>query len=214
MPAQKILIVDDDPNIRMAVYEAIKPLAIEVETAVNGKQALKQIAEADYDLILLDLTMPGLDGLAVLHQVMELRPDIRVILMSAHGTIKTAVKAIKADAVDFIQKPIVPEQLHQAMANLLDPATAAATRQLNYATHLTLSQQCLDNGHVNAALEHVRQAIALDPARPDAFNLLGVLHDARSNHPEAMKNYRAAVDLDPTYEPAWRNLTHPVAALR
>lgn len=210
MTEQKILIVDDDPNIRAALQQAVNPLALEVETAANGQEALERVAHQDYDLILLDLTMPGMDGLAVLHRVVELRPDIRVMLMSAHGTIETAVEAIKTGAVDFIQKPVVPEELRKALAAMLDPAQVETVRQSDYDAHLRLGKQCLDDSHINSALEHVRQAIALDPSRPEAFNLLGVLYDLSGDHPEAMKNYRAAVDLDPTYAPAWRNLTRPI----
>ena len=62
-------------------------------------------------------------------------------------------------------------------------------------------------------MTHARQAIGLDPARPEAFNLVGVLHEIGGNLVEAMKNYRVAVDLEPTYEPAWQNLHRPKGPL-
>jgi lipoprotein NlpI len=64
----------------------------------------------------------------------------------------------------------------------------------------------MNDRHFEAAAEHARQAIGVDPSRPEAFNVLGVLYELAGNHAEAMKQYRVAVDLDPTYQPAWQNL--------
>ncbi|HMR67799.1 MAG TPA: response regulator, partial [Anaerolineae bacterium] len=108
MANQKILIVDDEKNIRLTMKQALQPLGYELETAVNGEDALQQLEVGDFGLILLDLRLPGLSGLEVLRRVAELRPDIRVILISAHGTVENAVEAMRLGAVDFIQKPFVP----------------------------------------------------------------------------------------------------------
>jgi DNA-binding NtrC family response regulator len=209
MANQKILIVDDEKNIRLTMRQALQPLGYDVETAVNGEDALNQLEAADFGLILLDLKMPGMDGLDVLRRVVELRPDIRVILISAHGTVEHAVEAMRLGAVDFIQKPFVPKELRDIVTRVLDRHKLEASQAADYESHLELIKRCINDRHFEAAAEHARQAIGVDPSRPEAFNLLGVLYELAGNHEEAMKQYRVAIDLDPTYQPAWQNLNRP-----
>ena len=78
------------------------------------------MTKQEFSLILLDLKMPGMDGVEVLRQVVQLRPDVRVIIVSAHGTVENAVEAIKLGAVDFIQKPFTIEELSQRISEILD----------------------------------------------------------------------------------------------
>jgi DNA-binding NtrC family response regulator len=209
MTNPKILIVDDEKNIRLTMSQALQPLGYGLETAVNGEDALKQLETGNFGLILLDLKMPGLDGLEVLRRVVELRPDIRVILISAHGTVEHAVEAMRLGAIDFIQKPFVPKELREVVTRVLDRDKLEATQTADYDSHLELIRHCVNDRHFEAAIEHARRAIGADPARPEAFNLLGVLHELAGNHEAAMKQYRVAVDLAPTYQPAWQNLNRP-----
>ena len=209
MANQKILIVDDEKNIRLTMTQALQPLGYDLKTAVNGEDALKQLEADDFGLILLDLKMPGMDGLDVLRRVVELRPDIRVILISAHGRVENAVEAMHLGAVDFIQKPFVPKELRDMVTRVLDRHELEAAQASDYESHVELIKRCMNDRHFEAAAEHARQAIGVDPSRPEAFNLLGVLYELAGNHEEAMKQYRVAVDLDPTYQPAWQNLERP-----
>jgi DNA-binding NtrC family response regulator len=209
VPEPGILIVDDEKNIRLTMSQTLTPLGYEVNTAVNGEDALKQLAEKDFRLILLDLKMPGVDGMEVLREVVNLRPDIRIIIVSAHGTVENAVETIKLGAVDFIQKPFAPKEIRHIVQEVLDRDKIEAAQMQNYDTHLSLVKRCINNRHFEAAMTHARQAIGVDPARPEAFNLLGALYELNGNLEEAMKNYRVALDLDPAYEPAWHNLRRP-----
>ncbi len=213
MPNQRILIVDDEKNIRLTMTQALQTLGYEISTAVDGQDALKKLAAQEFDLLLLDLRMPGLDGIEVLRRVVRLRPDIRVIIVSAHGTVENAVEVIKLGAVDFIQKPFSPQELRQIVTEVLDRDQLEAAQAADYESHVALAKRCINDRHFEAAMTHARQAIGLDPARPEAFNLVGVLHEIGGNLVEAMKNYRVAVDLEPTYEPAWQNLHRPKGPL-
>ncbi len=212
MPDPGILIVDDEKNIRLTVTRALEPLGYEISSAVNGEEALQKLKEQAFGLILLDLRMPGMDGMEVLRQVVKLRPDIRVIILSAHGTIENAVEAIKLGAVDFIQKPFAPQELRDIVTQVIDRDKIEAAQASDYDTHLALVKRCMSGRHFEAAMEHARQAIGIDPSRPEAFNLIGALHEIEGDSVEAMKNYRVALDLDPTYEPAWQNLRRPKKA--
>jgi DNA-binding NtrC family response regulator len=205
MPEEKILVVDDEKNILLTVKHALAEQGYLVQTAATGEEALKQLAECNFDLLLLDLRLPGIDGLEVLRQAALKRPDIRVVIISAYGTVANVVEAMKLGAVDFLEKPFTPEELRSLVGQVL------ARRELpekaaNYQSCIELSKRCAGERHFRAAAEHARRAAGFDPARPEAFNLLGVYAEVRGEKLEAQKHYRAALELDPSFEPARHNL--------
>lgn len=206
MTGKPVLIVDDEKNIRLTLSQSLESLELETDTAVNGEEALAKLKEKDYGLILLDLRMPGMDGMEVLRQLREIRPDIRVIIITAYGTIESAVDAMKLGAVDFIQKPFAPKEIRGLVSQVIDREKLDEQKAVDYASCVELAKRCVGDRHFAAAVEHVRKAISLDPARPEAFNLLGALTEIEHNVLDAQKYYRAALDLDPTYKPAKDNL--------
>jgi len=119
MRDKPILIVDDEKNIRLTLSRSLEVLGVETDSAEDGKEALVKLREKEFGLILLDIRMPGVDGMEVLRQVRESRPDIRIIILTAYGTIELAVEAMKLGAVDFIQKPFVPEQIRERVARVM-----------------------------------------------------------------------------------------------
>jgi len=116
---KSILIVDDEKNIRLTLSRSLEVLGVETDSAEDGKEALLKLREKEFGLILLDIRMPGVDGMEVLRQVRESRPDICIIILTAYGTIELAVEAMKLGAVDFIQKPFVPEQIRERVARVM-----------------------------------------------------------------------------------------------
>lgn len=206
MKDKPVLIVDDEKNIRLTLSQSLEALELETDTAVNGEEALAKLQEKDFGLILLDLKMPGMDGMEVLRQVREIRPDIHIIIITAYGTIESSVEAMKLGAVDFIQKPFAPEEIRELVSRVLNREKLDEQKAVDYASHIELAKRCIGDRHFDAAIEHVRKVISLDPSRPEAFNLLGALLEIRGDRLEAQKNYRAALSLDSTYEPARKNL--------
>jgi len=206
MKDKSVLIVDDEKNIRLTLSQALEVLEVETDTAANGEEALAKLKKKEFGLILLDLKMPGMDGMEVLRQVREIRPDIRIIILTAYGTVESAVEAMKLGAADFIQKPFATEEIRELVSRVLDREKIDEQKTVDYASSIELAKRCIGGRHFDAAVEHVRKAISLDPARPDAFNLLGALMEIRGDRLEAQKNYRAALSLDPSYEPAIKNL--------
>ena len=201
-----ILIVDDEKNIRLTLSQALETLGAEIDTAANGEEALEKLKGREFGLILLDIRMPGMDGMEVLRRVREIRPDIRVIMITAYGTVDSAVEAMKLGAVDFLQKPFDPEEIRELVSRVMDRDKLDENKLADYASSIELAKKCIGDRHFDAAVEHVRQAIFIDPGRPEAFNLLGALMEIRGDRIEAQKNYRAALSLDPSYEPAIKNL--------
>jgi len=120
MKDKSVLIVDDEKNIRLTLSQALEALGVETDTATNGEEALAKLKEKGFGLILLDLKMPGMDGMEVLRRVREIRPDIRVIIITAYGTIESAVEAMKLGAVDFIQKPFSPDEIRGLVSRVMD----------------------------------------------------------------------------------------------
>jgi FixJ family two-component response regulator len=206
MISKPILIVDDEKNIRLTLSQALETLAAEIDTAATGEEALTKLKEKEFGLILLDIRMPGMDGMEVLHRLREIRPDIRIIMITAYGTIESAVEAMKLGAVDFLQKPFDPEEIRELVSRVMDRDKLDERKVVDYASHLELAKKCIGDRHFAAALEHVRKAIFVEPGRPEAFNLLGALTEIQGDRSEAQKNYRAALSLDPSYEPAIQNL--------
>jgi len=206
MKDKSVLIVDDEKNIRLTLSQALEVLEVETGTAADGEEALARLKEKEFSLILLDLKMPGMDGMEVLRQVSKIRPDIRIIILTAYGTVESAVEAMKLGAADFIQKPFAAEEIRELVSRVIDREKLDEQKTVDYASSIELAKRCIGDRHFDAAVGHVRKAISLDPSRPEAFNLLGALMEVRGDRIEAQKNYRAALSLDPSYEPAIKNL--------
>lgn len=111
MSVEKVLVVDDDALSREYLCETLSRGRYEVVSANDGQQAATKIGKEGYDLIFLDMKMPGMCGMEVLEKVKIISPETVVILMTAYGTIETAVEAMKKGAYDYIIKPFSPDQI-------------------------------------------------------------------------------------------------------
>ena len=115
-----ILIVDDEPSILQSLAGLLIDEGFDVRTASNGYEALKTIDSESPDLVLLDIWMPGLDGIDTLQEIKKNNPFIQVIIITGHGTIETAVKATKMGAYDLIEKPLSIDKIILAINNALN----------------------------------------------------------------------------------------------
>lgn len=106
--APQILIVDDDTALLQALSQmlSLRVVEMKVDTSVSAQRALEQIQEHDYDAIVSDIKMPGMDGLELLAKIQELRPDTPTLLITGHGEHNLAIQALRGGAYDYIQKPI------------------------------------------------------------------------------------------------------------
>ena len=200
MSQAKILVVDDDKNIRNTVSMALKSLDYFVHTAFDGKDAMLQLTGDQYDMIITDLKMPGMNGMELLKQAIAKYPEIRIVLISAHGTVDNAVEAMKLGAVDFLQKPFTPKELRNLVYNVLE--TESTEAESEYKASLEASKNFARKRDFDNAIAQAKKAIGSDPAKPDAFDFLGQLQETLGDFDSAIKNYRVAIDLEPTYQPA------------
>jgi len=118
--ARTILIVDDEESILRSLEGILSDEGFEVINAMSGAEAMEKIQEELPDLVLLDIWMPGKDGIETLADIKASYPSLQVVMMSGHGTIETAVKATKVGAYDFIEKPLSLEKLLLSVNNALE----------------------------------------------------------------------------------------------
>jgi DNA-binding NtrC family response regulator len=118
----KILVIDDERSIRNTLRDILENEGYKVEDAEDGIEGLKLVNSKKFDVILLDIKMPRMDGLEVLEHIMKIT-DTPVVMISGHGTIETAVEAIKTGAYDYIAKPLDLNRLLITLRNALDKST-------------------------------------------------------------------------------------------
>jgi len=114
-----ILIVDDEPGVRSALTGVLRDEGYEVESVPSGEACLERVTRGPVDLIVLDVWLPGMDGLATLARLRERQVDAQIVLISGHGNIESAVRAIKMGAFDFVEKPLSLEKTVLVVRNAL-----------------------------------------------------------------------------------------------
>jgi len=121
--AERILVIDDELDMLMLIRMIIEDSTdYEVETTNNPSEGLKMLAEKDYDLVITDLKMPGMDGLEVSEELWKIRPDIPVIIITAYGSPEAADEALKKGVADFITKPFRKDTMVFTMNRVLELA--------------------------------------------------------------------------------------------
>lgn len=166
MPKPRVLIVDDEKNIVSSLHGILEDEGYQIDTADDGLDALEQVQSDPPDLVLLDIWLPGMDGIEVLKTIKTYHPEIEVLIMSGHGTIDTAVKATKLGAFDFIEKPFSLDQLVQSVEKALK-----------------LKQSRVDRGSRKGGLK---------PELPHCFQIMvevkkSIKEASRHNHPVLIK---------------------------
>jgi DNA-binding NtrC family response regulator len=108
---KNILVVDDEANLRATLSLILKRAGYETHAVANGRDAIGLITEFQFDLVLLDLKMPGIDGMQLLHQLHRLYPALPVLILTSNTSLESAVQAIRSGALGYMLKPIEPEQI-------------------------------------------------------------------------------------------------------
>ena len=137
---QSVLIIDDEPLMRLSMLDALRAEGYETQEASNGEEGFKKIKASRYDVVVTDLKMPGRDGLQMVRMCKECSPETEVIVMTAHGSVDTAVQAMKLGAHDYITKPFSVDEL---LLTVRRATEVQALRQEN-----TALRQALE-GHFN-----------------------------------------------------------------
>lgn len=109
--ATKVLLVDDETDFLDVMRERLANRGLSVATSTSASEALDQLDEAPFDAVVLDLKMPGMDGMEALNRIKKMRPEVQVILLTGHATVEKGVEAIKRGAMDVVEKPANTEAL-------------------------------------------------------------------------------------------------------
>jgi two-component system KDP operon response regulator KdpE len=129
VPRARILLVDDDADIRASVGRVLRLLGHRVDYAASGNQALAKVRRAAYDVAILDIRLPDLSGIEVLHRVADMRPDMAVVMLTGYGSLETAVEALRAQAVDYLSKPATVGDISRAIASALERRAGRPAQQ-------------------------------------------------------------------------------------
>ena len=105
MAQEKILLVDDEAEFTSVLAERMEARGLQVDIAHSGEEALDKVREKTYDAIILDMLMPGMDGIETLKELRKINPDLQIILLTGYATVEKSVEAVKLGAMDFMEKP-------------------------------------------------------------------------------------------------------------
>jgi two-component system nitrogen regulation response regulator NtrX len=154
-----ILVVDDEPGVRSSISGVLKDEGFDVDVAETGEECLEKANGAAYDVIVLDIWLPGLDGLTTLQRLRERQVDAQVVIISGHGNIESAVRAIKMGAFDFIEKPLSLEKTVLVVRNALRQRDLEAENRVLRAK-VDRQQQHTMVGE-SPAMGHLREQVSL-----------------------------------------------------
>ncbi len=115
MAGYRVLLVDDEEEFVSALSERLTLRGIEVVSALNGEEALAKLVEKDFEVVILDVMMPGLGGLEVLRQIKTTHPDTQVILLTGHGSTREGIEGMRLGAFDYLIKPVDIEEMLEKM---------------------------------------------------------------------------------------------------
>jgi DNA-binding response OmpR family regulator len=209
---KQILVVDDEPNVRLSYRITLETEGFIVLEADSGAKALEQFATNHFDLAILDMRMPEMDGLELLATVRQRELTTPTVIITAYGEIPHAVRAMQLGAIDFLKKPLTPEALRNVVSEVfarhISPASRA-TRTApvdSFTRELSEAKRLLNLQEFETAWEHLAQALELKPHSPDVLNLAGVFFEMQEDYERAEKLYQKAINCGQSYEPAEQNL--------
>lgn len=204
--APSILVIDDEKNIRLMLSKCLSSEGYSVCLAEDGLHGIDSFERNKYDAVLLDMKMPGLNGMDVLQRLKEINESIPVIMMTAFGTIESAVIAMKLGAVDFMRKPFTPDAIRSEVKSVLQRMQLQPSNVEDYTSCLQYAKKCIVIKNFDEAKKYLMKSLSYDTDKPEVYNLLGVLREYRGDIHDAQKFYRMALCIDYAYEPANKNL--------
>jgi DNA-binding NtrC family response regulator len=124
MAEYRVLLVDDEEEFVSALSERLMLRGIEVDSALNGEEALARLVEKEFEVVILDVMMPGLGGLEVLRQIKSTHPNTQVILLTGHGSTREGIEGMRLGAFDYLIKPVDIEEM---LAKMKEAASKVGT---------------------------------------------------------------------------------------
>lgn len=142
----RLLVVDDEAAMRRTLRDLLSLEGYEVHTAQDGQEALHILEEGEFDLMILDLRMPGLSGVEVLRRLSDMKVDVGVIVLTGHGSLESAIEALRRRAYDYLLKPVSPETLLDSVARGVAQVRQERRQRAARRTTLTMPLEELEPG--------------------------------------------------------------------
>ena len=157
--AARILVVEDDPDGRRSVADALEDAGWKVEAVENGNSAVAALSKDEFDVVLSDLVLPDINGLDVLERARKLHPQLPVLIMTAYGTVETAIRALKSGAYDYLVKPLDLDELHSKIGRALE--THALRREVGelqevLANRFSLKQMVSESAAMQGVIRQIK----------------------------------------------------------
>ncbi len=171
----KILVVDDEPTARRSWRDILRLEGYEVFTAPDGRTALETMEQQPFDVVLLDLKMPGMSGVEVLRTAGQLYPDMQIIVLTAHGSLDSAIEALRQGAHDYLLKPASPEDVLDSVAGALAIRAEAQHKRLLLGQIESSLQQLKDaegievENAINTQVVALGEGVMMDMARREIW---------------------------------------------
>ena len=184
-----VLIVEDEAIMRESLRDWLRDEGYEVETAEQGEEALQRIDEVDFGVVVLDLRLPGKDGLEVLREARAKRPQLKGIIITAYPSVQTAVQAIKEGAVDYLPKPLELNDLEKLIRETLGPV------QIEIGPKVVTEEAVAEPIAVEEA--KVEEVIAIAPGEIPVHIKQGKAHFEVGHYREALKEFESILKVAP-----------------
>jgi len=184
-----ILVVEDEAIMRESLRDWLTEGGYQVETAEQGEEALKRIGEQDFGVLILDLRLPGKDGLEVLKEAMAKRPQLKGIIITAYPSVQTAVEAIKIGAIDYLPKPFSLDALEQLIQETLGPV------QVEIKPKAVPEEAVAEPAIVEEV--KVKEVIAIAPEEIPVHLKQGKAHFNASRYTEALREFESILRVAP-----------------
>lgn len=157
----RVLIVDDEPTARISLAEILQLEGYHVAVAEDGGEALRMLEREPFDVVVLDIKMPGVDGVEVLKRAPKIAPESRIILLTAHGSLESAIEAVRQGAHDYLLKPASPGDILASISRALSGFSDSERRR-------KLIEQ------LEGSLQQLKEIEGLEPGPPGAAQILAL----------------------------------------
>ena len=196
----KILIVDDDKGIRQTLRDILEFEKYQVEEAVDGLDCMVKIKQGSYDVVILDIKMPKMDGMDVIEKIQAKKPDLPVVMISGHGNIDTAVEAVKKGAFDFISKPPDLNRLLITIRNAMDKSSLITEKKVlvKKINKKAASVSIVGDSKVMQAIKNTIEVVAPTEARVMIHGENGTGKElvARKVHQQSARNNKPLIEVN------------------
>jgi DNA-binding response OmpR family regulator len=203
---ERLLIVDAETNVRLSFRMTLETEGYEILEAHSGEHAVQLLAQHSFALAILDMRMPGMDGLELLAKMRESGIRVPAMIVTAYSDVPHAVKAMKLGAIDFLQKPLRPAEFRNIVAEIITRHAQDDSTVETFDAHIVAAKRCLNLHAFAKARLHLATALELNVKSVEAFNLAGVLAELLEDYDKAREYYGQAINLDKNYEPAQQNM--------